>query len=253
MLSAKRSRLILYYFSIRIYREQEAEYYRTIKELCPAIVKFIPEFYGVCSIEYNGSTQDYLRIQDFTKDYECPCIVDLKIGTVTWDESASEEKRQKQDKKYPLQRVLGFRFTGIRIFNNDTNKYDVYNKAYGYSLNESTISNGFQSFFRDVDPADLPLVIDSVLAQLSELLSVFRESHLRYRCSSVLITYEGSSKRQSSLSNALSPLLKYGAAVHLIDFAHVKQLAPDQLDQGCITGLERIILELGRLKESLSQ
>ena len=44
-----------------------------------------------------------------------PCIMDVKVGRRVWDDFANSDKIDKEKRKYPLQEIIGFRVTGMRV------------------------------------------------------------------------------------------------------------------------------------------
>ena len=57
----------------------------------------------------------YFRLEDITKKFSQPCIMDAKIGPVTWDPDADQEKIQREKKKYPPVVKTGFQLIGIKV------------------------------------------------------------------------------------------------------------------------------------------
>lgn len=57
----------------------------------------------------------YLRLEDVTRRFRKPCIMDVKIGQRSYDPFASQEKRQQQIRKYPLMEEIGFLVLGMRV------------------------------------------------------------------------------------------------------------------------------------------
>ena len=53
------------------------------------------------------------------------------MGRITYDPNASAEKRARESSKYTWQHELGFRITGMRVFDQRTQSYRVYDKHYG--------------------------------------------------------------------------------------------------------------------------
>ena len=181
-----------------------------------------------------------MMLEDLTNGYEKPSVIDLKIGTKTWEEDAPQEKIDRESKKYPLQRTIGFRLTGMRIFNRETQQYDVYDKKYGYSITLETLNTMFGVYFSQVSAACKKDIIMSVIEQVRPILTWFEVSgRLRFICSSLLFILEGNTEDN------------YKPIVRLVDFAHVKQLPEGERDEGCIVGLKRIIQELEILHSSL--
>lgn len=54
-------------------------------------------------------------MEDLACRYKCPCIMDIKVGRVTYDPSSTKAKRLSEAVKYPEQEILGFRLTGYRV------------------------------------------------------------------------------------------------------------------------------------------
>ena len=62
-------------------------------------------------------------LEDLTRGFFRPNVIDLKIGTQTYDPFASEQKRLKEIKKYCQMKNLGFCVTDYR-------QYDPATKAF---------------------------------------------------------------------------------------------------------------------------
>lgn len=60
-------------------------------------------------------TELYLKLEDVTRRFQKPCIMDVKIGQKSYDPYASQEKRDQQIKKYPLMEEIGFLLLGMRV------------------------------------------------------------------------------------------------------------------------------------------
>lgn len=84
----------------------------------------------------------YLQLDDLTKDFRRPCVLDVKIGAQTWDPDASAEKIHCERNKYPPLSSLGFRLLGMKVFNPWTDAYVTRGKRWGLSLTEATVLSG---------------------------------------------------------------------------------------------------------------
>lgn len=60
-------------------------------------------------------TELYLKLEDVTRRFQKPCIMDVKIGQRSYDPFASQEKREQQIRKYPLMEEIGFLLLGMRV------------------------------------------------------------------------------------------------------------------------------------------
>ena len=220
-----------------IYREKEVSFYSTIAERYPEFTQWIAGYHGVKQV---GEKGQFMILDDLTYGYEKPSVIDLKIGTKTWEDDAPQEKIDRESKKYPLQRTIGFRLTGMRVYNHEKHQFDVYDKKYGYSLTEETLNSMFATYFSQVTQDKKKEVVQSIINQLKPILAWFETpGHLKFICTSILFILEGNTEAE------------YKPIVRLVDFAHVKQLPPTESDEGCIVGIKRIIQELTTLYTSL--
>ena len=74
------------------------------------LTSFLPKYHGV--VERNDSL--FLVLENLLFGMENPCILDLKMGRHS-DPYASHEKQMREMRKYPLQKDIGFRITGMRV------------------------------------------------------------------------------------------------------------------------------------------
>jgi 1D-myo-inositol-tetrakisphosphate 5-kinase/inositol-polyphosphate multikinase len=93
------------------------------------LARFVPTFYGARTVHVFGTAHTFLEMEDITARFRQPCILDVKIGAVTWDPEASVDKVQYETMKYPLGQQLGFRLLGIRVSKQDGQEVHVYKYA----------------------------------------------------------------------------------------------------------------------------
>ncbi|XP_042624205.1 inositol polyphosphate multikinase-like [Cyprinus carpio] len=75
----------------------------------------LPKYYGTWSSP-DAPTDLYLKLEDVTRRFQKPCIMDVKIGQKSYDPYASQEKREQQIRKYPLMEEIGFLVLGMRVY-----------------------------------------------------------------------------------------------------------------------------------------
>ena len=56
-----------------------------------------------------------MRMEDITRKFKSPCIMDVKVGPVTYDINASPEKIAREKAKFPPLNDVGFQIGGIRV------------------------------------------------------------------------------------------------------------------------------------------
>jgi len=185
----------------------------------------------------------YIMLEDLTKYYKKPCIMDIKIGIQTWDEDAKPEKIFTEINKYPIQQKIGFRFTGMRVWDNVLQTYREHGREYGYALNDKTMVNAFTEYLYNgkiIRHDIIPLLIKK-LQNIEEYF--IQQNEYRFYGSSLLFIYEGEIE-QSLLKNTNNPTSQsHQTDIRMIDFAHVWPIrdGPHGRDTGYLLGLRNII------------
>jgi len=208
-------------------------------------------------VDYYGITKDlpsYMILSDETIPFVQPCIIDLKIGTKTYEPDAKPSKKKSQMKKYPQQQLFGFRIVGMRKYQYQ-HTYDQNQCESGGEVDSphitkmdklggrSLITNdnmllAFKSFFNMNDSNHLTIqrkkrIVIAFLSKLQSLrhLIVDPKNSIALYASSLLLMYEGV-EDEPSISDE-SVVLK------MIDFAHVRKQSG--VDEGYLHGIDNII------------
>jgi len=192
---------------------------------------FIPLYYGVYCPPDNS--YDFLVLSDVTRLYSCPCAMDVKMGTQSFEPDAPPEKRARELIKYPEQKKLGFRITGLRVYNIKQKQHIVVDKAH---LPSGNILANLGKGFYDGERLRIP-VLKEILAKIKTVLDWFLlQNSLWFVSSSLLLTYEG------------DPSCPVKTDLKIIDFAHIRN--GDSKDTGFILGLQNLIERLETLIEN---
>lgn len=151
----------------------------------------LPKFYGTWSPR-ESPHELYLKLEDVTRRFLRPCIMDVKIGRRSYDPFASKEKRQEQISKYPLMEEIGFLLLGMRVYLINSDSYITHDQFYGRSLGKDTIKNGLSRFFHNGQ--DLRRgAISLIISKIRRILRWFEtQTQLHFYASSLLLVYEGS-------------------------------------------------------------
>ncbi|XP_069836421.1 inositol polyphosphate multikinase [Dendropsophus ebraccatus] len=152
---------------------------------------FLPKYFGPWSPP--GSTNDlYLKLEDVTRKFNKPCIMDVKIGQKSYDPHASAEKIQQQISKYPLMEEIGFLVLGMRVYHMDSDNFEIQNQHYGRSLTKDTIKHGLSKFFNNGCYVRKD-VVSACLQKVQNILQWFEnQDTLHFYASSLLFVYDGS-------------------------------------------------------------
>uniref|UniRef100_A0A668AUZ7 Kinase n=1 Tax=Myripristis murdjan TaxID=586833 RepID=A0A668AUZ7_9TELE len=167
----------------------------------------LPKYYGTWSSP-DSPNDLYLKLEDVTRRFVKPCIMDVKLGQRSYDPFASQEKREQQIRKYPLMEEIGFLVLGMRVYNVCSDSFESYDQHYGRGLVKGTIKDGLSKFFHN----GVGLRKDAVSASMQRVQHILRwfesQRQLVFYASSLLFVYEGlPSSSSSSASSSPSSLL----------------------------------------------
>lgn len=65
---------------------------RATDEARAELREFIPKYFGTVKVPLRGRDVECIVLEDLTKHYKEPCVMDIKIGRRTWDPTANYEK-----------------------------------------------------------------------------------------------------------------------------------------------------------------
>ncbi|KAM9425152.1 inositol polyphosphate multikinase [Pholidichthys leucotaenia] len=203
----------------------------------------LPKYYGTWSCP-DSSKDLYLKLEDVTRRFIKPCIMDVKLGQRSYDPFASQEKREQQIRKYPLMEEIGFLVLGMRVYNMCCDSFDSYDKHYGRGLVKDTIKDGLAKFFHN----GVSLRKDAVLASIRRVQHILRwfksQRKLAFYASSLLFVYEG--LPSSFSSSSLSSLLSSPSVSPTVTKA---TLSSSALDVGCGAVEEKVTQEEEKVAE----
>ncbi|CUM67752.1 uncharacterized protein PRCAT00005457001 [Priceomyces carsonii] len=160
----------------------------------------------------------YIVLQNMYYGYTLPSILDIKLGSLLTDSSATPEKRERLQKisETTTSGSLNFRICGMNVYNGsldnkpdeiydgmsdhissvcDESKhyYLEYNKMFGRSLTSDNIAEGLLSYFAYISSnrAVLEKLLLRFLTRLQLLYNCVLEEEVRIISGSLLFIYEG--------------------------------------------------------------
>jgi 1D-myo-inositol-tetrakisphosphate 5-kinase/inositol-polyphosphate multikinase len=233
---------------------------RALESLC-GLERFFPQYHGVVQLGLKERNEqgknlppcpsgDFLVCLDATAGMRRPCVIDIKIGRVTFEPDSSTVKREKELAKYPRQSEAGFRFVGSRVFRR-SHAHDFDRGEFitvGKKVCLTVAPEEGLSFMRDFFTAGIPdavaraSAVGEVAARVRELTSSFESQvEFTFTSSSVLIVYDAAADDDDCGAHTPTTV-----DVRFIDFAHVRA-AHGRVDESTLFGLQRLrglLLEL---------
>lgn len=213
----------------RLRGEMEAQFYSFLRDSDHPLRRHSPRYFGIQSTQEG---QKYLVLEDLTHKFQHPCVLDLKMGRRSYDEEATPEKVAKEKAKYPPQEVVGFRFSGMRVYQGATGGYIDSTRDWCLSLQPTQIPDALERFFFDGRSVRRTLV-RHVVDQISEIAKCL-EDHPTWRMygASLLICYDAKFPDKT-------------VTAKLIDFSHCYEIKDTGgKDYGFLHGLYFLLSSL---------
>jgi hypothetical protein len=199
---------------------REGQLLRRLARLTPAYYGVVEHIHtvGVQPSNITTPTNHYVVLQDVTSRCSKPCVMDIKMGTRTYEPDAPEEKKWRESIKYPQQTQMGFRIVGMRIYgphdpNSDSLGFRTFDKALGRSLStRESVLDTMRCFISA--RSNYSSMLSELVRKLKLLYAWFDDNdRLSFYASSILLIYDGAAK-----DNELGHV-----DVRMIDFGHVRR------------------------------
>lgn len=186
-----------------------------------------PHFHGLETVtKEDGTTAQYLILENLTGGMTRPCVMDIKVGKITYGPDATAEKIAKTKKSYlGTREPFGFNVSGIVVDSDEgITRLD---KNYGKSLSAETIHTVLDNYLGGKNAQAIALA--KYFVQKLRDIEVFFEKQTAYHVfgSSLLFIFDQGSPDTSS------------AQVRLIDFAHAFP-ADGKVDENYLFGLRNV-------------
>ncbi|OSD02138.1 SAICAR synthase-like protein [Trametes coccinea BRFM310] len=197
---------------------------------------YVPRFYGTLRLEGKvdesapGPEQGgqlkvveaaSLVLENVSHAFAKPNILDIKLGTILYDDEASEEKRARMEKtaRETTSLETGVRLTGFQVYDLVNDKPINTPKSYGKSITASDLPDGIARFFPIASasaattvgpsapadaasapgtglPADvLAPLLETLREDIAEIRDALADAELRMVGASLLIVYEADWER----------------------------------------------------------
>uniref|UniRef100_A0A1I8A1B3 Kinase n=1 Tax=Steinernema glaseri TaxID=37863 RepID=A0A1I8A1B3_9BILA len=204
------------------------------KIIIQQLASFVPTYHGLTKVALGNKEREFMKLEDLTVRFRCPCIMDIKMGKVTFDPLATAEKSAREMSKYPEQQKLGFRILGYRLHKSNDDVM-IADKKWGLSWKFENIDDAFNDYMQLTDDRRTQVlsIFKDRLREIHEWFSRQRIYH--FYASSLLFIYDSDPTEEGLLAD-----------VRMIDFSHTFP-ACKSTDQNYLFGLNRICEIFDRL------
>ncbi|RDB19320.1 Inositol polyphosphate multikinase [Hypsizygus marmoreus] len=262
----------------------ELHFYRTLAQnphLAP-LRPFIPRFLG--TVEQNddddacSSSQwsdsslppgrtEFLLMENLCHSFSKPNIIDIKLGTVFYDEDTSPDKvlRMEKTARETTSLETGVRLAEFQVYDNVTSEAIRTPKSYGKAMDASELQDGIARFFPVFEPprsrgrsnVGLPRrtlvpILRAVRKDVEKIREAYSSVEMRMVGASLLIVYEADWNRADEGMKRIQSLAEEHAGegksvkrppyvVKLIDFAHTRLTPGRGPDDGVLLGLDTML------------
>eukprot|EP01039_Chlorochromonas_danica_P010998 gene10998-12245_t len=172
---------------------------RRQKKIIEGLRECLPVFHGVvfipnptCPPTTTSTTTSFgipttnllpcLCLQDLTQGYTIPCLIDIKMGQQTYEPTASRDKINREQGKYPYQHTIGFRITGLKVWDHMKHCYHTLGKHFGRSLLPHEVIYGLAFFFNDgyssSNTTTTTTVRKEIIQEIIQLLKTIKDSSM---------------------------------------------------------------------------
>jgi 1D-myo-inositol-tetrakisphosphate 5-kinase/inositol-polyphosphate multikinase len=227
---------------------REVQFYQEIFEGVQPAPSFFPHFYGLVEVEDEFNDKEShgiirkrpcIILQDMTLSYLQPSMIDIKIGRQTYEPTASTAKVERELRKYPYQNDIGFRITGMKVWNCSEKNYFFVDKWFGRSLLPVHVPLGLAAYFFDGVSFRVQVMRDTIKQLRKVLQWMGEQKRYKFFCSSILVVYDSEESDEPKRSDEK----QLSCRVSMIDFAHVCVNSSDSVDvdEGYIFGVSNLI------------
>lgn len=211
-----------------------------LRSVMSALASVVPRYYGTYVLHGElGLKRKHIKLEDLTRKYENPSIVDIKVGFRTWYPEADEKYKMKCRAKdaATTSSTLGFKICGMQVYNAVKKKHWRADRNWCKQVSGESIHVALAAFGNNgsaATPEGIYLGRNGVLDQLRRIKDIFKiQEKFLFHSTSVLILYEGAAETVEDLRVTLK----------LVDFAHTFH-ADRTIDTNFLsglTGLEQVI------------
>ena len=250
LIPPKGDKELLFYKGIFESDEQQS---KDIEALRPILA----QYYGIWTTPLHPGVE-YMKLENVTRKFNKPCVLDVKVGPVTWGPDTPPDKKVREMLKYPPQSQVGFRLLGVKVYSVLSDSYMQLDHLHMRSLQpEDVLPKGILVYLNHLENTSYKReIIRAMIVKLKQVRDWFEiQMTYHFYATSLLFIYEGqpidmhhNCESGSNSSNDRSVDL---VDVRLIDFTHV-YAAHGRRDDNYLTGVTKLLYQFEAALECCS-
>jgi len=226
------SRFLKFIYEDRYNAWWETKFFEEIAPQLPGLHPLLPNYLGIATIEGTDGVGKYLALNHFTLDYKNAVVLDMKVGTQSYDYDANEAKIEKELAKFDGQEKLALRVSGCRMWCHEKKELIYIKQEELKYVTEDTFQDEIIGRFL-YDGKEIRKKTGQIFNQrLAELRRWFEEENDKFRFfgSSLLLLYDEGAPDGEKVD------------FYFIDHAHVQAFRNGETrDTGVIKGINNVM------------
>jgi hypothetical protein len=223
------SRFLKFIYEDRYNAWWEVSFFENIAPKLPGLHKLLPKYLGIATVEGTDGPKKYMALEHMTLDYKDAVVLDMKIGTQSYDYDANEAKIRKEIAKFDKQEELALRVSGARMWCHEKKELVYLIQEDMAHVTPETFQDEIVGRFLFDGKEYRKKTGQFMLKKLEELRRWFDEENTQYRFfgSSVLLLYDAAAPDGDKCQ------------FWFIDHAHVQEFRNGETkDVGVIKGID---------------
>lgn len=97
-----------------------------------------------------GNDKGFVLLEDITRRFKYPCVIDLKMGTRQYGDDASAQKKASQTQKchQSTSEQMGVRMVGMQLYDSKQSQFVYVNKYEGRRMDQQKFNQLMWWFFQ---------------------------------------------------------------------------------------------------------
>ncbi|KAH3762191.1 Inositol hexakisphosphate kinase 3 [Pelomyxa schiedti] len=225
----------------RIYKPalmpKEKAFYESIQASGENNGSVAPRYYGCVTRDTQWGPLEYMILENITTPMKFPSMLDMKLGTRTWDADCSPEKKAGHIERaeQTTSVMYGFVFCGMKVYNKVEQRHTKYPKHFGWDARtDEKMQAALGIFLHDGEKVRKDAIV-AWLPKIAALRAWYAQRKWHMFAASLLFAYDVDAE---------------GAAqpdIRLIDFAHswnTSTMTPEERTSdpsGVLTGIDNLV------------